>query len=691
MFLIRLGILFWALWVVFPFQVLAVKETKETRSLEEFLTEATEAATRSRLNIDQIPSSFTVLDRQMIERSGAVTVADLLRFVPGLEVLKEGNGSYHLIVRGNYSDRRILLLWDGQPINYLLTRRALSFFGFLPVDILERVEISRGPASAVYGSYAVGGVVNLIPRHWHKGGEIGGAYGVFDTARFFTSLGVDQKNRSFQLSAGAVTTNGDQIYVKADADGYPGTVDTHYDTNWQEARLRLGRIKARLFRFYVANSHYYGLNDRLGKTNSPEYHVTWLGARISFDFELPHDISGQLYTNWRQDLVNYGTFYFFHPDPDGKLYPIAPSPYPTYVAEKIRLRENTTGLVLSRDLSAHHLLVGLEFSQNSIRSAEAKINRQLVCLDPTDMSTCLPPLPEMAPQRSPWPQVTERYWAVFFQDQWEFTKEDEFNLGLRFDKYKGFSGELSPRLVWIHRFSPKFISKLIYGHGFRVPDLDALYDDHSPIVRGNPDLKPEKLDSIESVFIFKPHPRHRFSLSLFRMWLRDVLGRRNPGGAGGWMYQQGGDENVWGGEFSWRYLGKQWDLYLFASYQWGENEFDEPRPYVANVLAGGIFSYSFPRWPWEINLSWNYVGPRWRERYNLTRRYGYLPDTRPKLGDYLLVNLKIFYDLTENTTLWLGVTNLFDADIRYPSSFGGVPEDYREQGRYLELGVRFRF
>jgi len=655
--------------------------------LEAFLNKATEEATSSGLNIDQVPSSFTILDRHMIERSGAVTIAELLRFVPGLEVIREGNGSLHLIIRGNYSDRRVLILWDGQPLNVLLTRRALSFIGYLPADILERVEISRGPSSAVYGSYAVGGVINLVPRKWTKGGEAGAAYGAFDSARGFVSAGYEEGKTSVQFSAGASTTNGDRFRV-LDAVRVPGHVDLHHDTDWQETRLRFGGLSVRFFRFHIIHTHYYEVTDRLLRRDDQENDHTFLGGRLGYDFHLSPETEGEVYVNWRQDILDYNTFYIFHPTSLEPL-PLPPMDQPTLAREKARLREVTYGLRFTRKGDHHRLTLGSEFMENSVRSSQFSSNR-LLC-SPSDLRFCLIPLPEIERQHDPWPQVTERMWAVYFQDEWSLSEKDEINLGLRYDKYNGFSGEFSPRVVWIHRFSPRFVTKLIYGHGFRVPDLDALYDDHFPLVSGNPDLKPEKLDSVETVFIYKPTPRQRISLSLYRMWLRDVLGRRTPGGVGGWSYQQGGDEHVWGGEISFRHQGKMWDIYLFGGYQWGENEFDEPRPYVANVLAGGILSYACQCLPLEISLSWNYVGPRWREKYNLTREGTYVPDERPKLDGYTLVNLKMTYDLTERMSFWGAVINLFDDDIRYPSSYGGVQEDYRDQGRYWEIGFRVRF
>ncbi len=679
-----LGIVFSFLWCP-TIPALAADKGLPNESLQQFLSQATKIAVSTRLNIDQVPTAFTILDRQMIIRTGAVTVADLLRFVPGIEVIREGNGSYHVIIRGNYSDRRVLILWDGQPLNVLLTRRALQFIGYLPVDILERVEIIRGPSSSVYGSYAVGGVINLVPRKWANGGEGGGAYGSYDSRRVFVTGGVKRATYSLQFSSGAVNSRGEH-FTATDAVGESGPVSLNYDCNWQEFRVHFRGLGAHLFRFDMGIPHYYGISDRLSRGPDPKTRIEYLGGELTHDLSLTQYLRSHFYLRWRQDRVSYGTIYMTGPDdPVWDLLGLSTNGQPILTQEGNREREISFGFWTSWYTKTHDLKIGLDFMQNKILSSFLRANISF----PNPAI-----LPTLETQPPPWPRVAENMWALYLQDEWQIDSTNELNFGLRFDKYQGFTGEFSPRLVWIHRFSEALVSKLIYGHGFRVPDLDALYDNHYPFVWGNPHLRPEKLDSIETLFIFRPTFRQRFSFSIFRMWLRDVLDRRIPGGIGGWTFQQGGNEDVWGGELSWRYKGNQWDLYCFGSYQWGTNEFHEPRPYVANILSGGVVSYSFSSIPLELDFSFNYVGPRWREKYNLTRQGIYVPDIRKKLKGYFLANFKLRYFLTSHIICWFDVVNIFDNDIRYPSTYIdglGVKDDYRDQGRYFEFGLRFSF
>ncbi|HYV97912.1 MAG TPA: TonB-dependent receptor, partial [Gemmatimonadaceae bacterium] len=140
-------------------------------------------ATRSELPAKSQPISVTVFDRAAINASGARDVADLLRLVPGASVVSSGSfGSQTaLFMRGGESDY-VQVLVDGVPLN---TPGGAYDFGQLTLDNIERVEVVRGPASVLYGSDAVSGVVQIFTRTGSRSpgltGHVGGGtYGTWD-------------------------------------------------------------------------------------------------------------------------------------------------------------------------------------------------------------------------------------------------------------------------------------------------------------------------------------------------------------------------------------------------------------------------------------------------------------------------------------------------------------------------------
>ena len=122
-------------------------------------------ATRVPTAASLIPAGVTVIDRQTIEDRGYNTLTDALADVPGLRVSASGGpgGQASVFVRGTNSNH-VLVLRDGMPINDSSDPGSAFNFGVDTLSDVERIEVIRGPMAALYGSGAIGGVINLISR-----------------------------------------------------------------------------------------------------------------------------------------------------------------------------------------------------------------------------------------------------------------------------------------------------------------------------------------------------------------------------------------------------------------------------------------------------------------------------------------------------------------------------------------------
>lgn len=122
-------------------------------------------ATRVPTLIERIPAGVTVIDRAAIEASGYSTLTEALATVPGVRVVQSGGngGNASLFIRGTNSNH-VLVLRDGVPVNDPSDPGGLFNFGVDSLADVERIEVIRGPMSSLYGSGAIGGVVNLISR-----------------------------------------------------------------------------------------------------------------------------------------------------------------------------------------------------------------------------------------------------------------------------------------------------------------------------------------------------------------------------------------------------------------------------------------------------------------------------------------------------------------------------------------------
>ena len=134
-------------------------------------SEVVVTATRIPTPVMDIPSGVTVIDRQTIEERGYLTLTDALSAVPGIRVSQSGGpgGNASVFVRGTNSNQ-VLVLRDGMPLNDAADSSGAFNFGVDTLADVERIEVIRGPMAALYGSGAIGGVINLISRQGHEPG-----------------------------------------------------------------------------------------------------------------------------------------------------------------------------------------------------------------------------------------------------------------------------------------------------------------------------------------------------------------------------------------------------------------------------------------------------------------------------------------------------------------------------------------
>lgn len=135
----------------------------ETFTLDEYVV----TAARTETKLVDTPANITIVGADEIESRHYTNVAEVLKDVPGANVLDDGEGSYEKVVMLN-GDARVAVLVDGRRVNFAMgtaVGRASFDFNFLPdVNLIERVEILKGSGGALYGSDAVGGVVNIITK-----------------------------------------------------------------------------------------------------------------------------------------------------------------------------------------------------------------------------------------------------------------------------------------------------------------------------------------------------------------------------------------------------------------------------------------------------------------------------------------------------------------------------------------------
>jgi vitamin B12 transporter len=204
-------------------------------------------ATRVPEKLENIPAGVTVIDRRTIEERGYTTLVDALSAVPGVRVAQSGGpGSQaSVFIRGTNSNH-VLVLIDGVPVNDPADPGGAFNFGVDTLADVERIEIVRGPMSSVYGSEALGGVINIITKHGRGAphghltlgagsprqgiaqGDVSGGFGLWDYSANVQGLserGFDQTpQREIPVYTGEV--DGDRSKLAQVELGFTPVVDT---------------------------------------------------------------------------------------------------------------------------------------------------------------------------------------------------------------------------------------------------------------------------------------------------------------------------------------------------------------------------------------------------------------------------------------------------------------------------------
>jgi len=247
------------------------------------LPEMVVTATRSEIDKNELATASTVYTRKDIERLQAKTVPELLKGTTGLDLTQQGGDgkTTSVFMRGTNADH-VLVLIDGIKVGSATL--GTTSFEFIPIDQIERVEIIRGPHSSLYGSEAIGGVIQIFTR---KGAQSekptvtldagGGNYGTLRTAG---TVSGKWKNSWYSLGASHYNTEGFSAKQgkngrnEPDADGY-------YNTGLNARAGHRFENNAEIEAFYLRGE---GRSEFDGYINKTEFVNQVVGANASMNF-----------------------------------------------------------------------------------------------------------------------------------------------------------------------------------------------------------------------------------------------------------------------------------------------------------------------------------------------------------------------------------------------------------------------
>ncbi len=450
------------------------------------------------------PSSVTVITADDIAKHGYRTLADILQNVRGFFVTYDRNYS-SLGVRGfarpgDYNTR-ILLLVDGHRLNDNLYDEAMLGTEFpVDVDLIERIEIVRGPASSLYGSNALFAVINIFTK---RGRDVSGLELSSEAASFNTYSGRMTYGKKFQslefLLSGSFYGSRGQDHLFFPAFDSPATnygIASHLDDD--QLGSALSTVSFRDFTFQAA----YGTRDKGIPTaaygtlfNTPGTRTTDSHGYVDLSYTHTFADSWDVLARVFYDRYNYeGTYIYSSADNPAEITPNFDYGEGKWWGTEIQV----TRTVLQRN----RITVGGEYRDNILQQ-QSNYNSHPYELFLNDNRTSY---------------VT----GVYLQDELTITKKLSLNAGLRYDYYNRVDASTNPRAALVYRPLSQSAFKILYGSAFRIPNVYELYYSSPPNLP-NPTLKPEKIHTAEFVWEQGIGSHVWLSTSAFHTWMDGLI------------------------------------------------------------------------------------------------------------------------------------------------------------------------
>ncbi|MDD5271348.1 MAG: TonB-dependent receptor [Methylovulum sp.] len=651
----------------------------------------------------------SVITADQIKAMGATELHEVLETVPGVHAsLQPGSYEYNYSMRGisNGNNSEVLIMLNGTRITTPFSGTLMTSTE-LPLASIARVEVIRGPGSALYGADAFAGVINIITKKADdiNGTQIGVRGGNWDTQSAWGQHGGEWAGWKVATSLQYQHTQGDNGRTfKQDVQT---TLDNTFGTHASHAPGPLNS------RYEILNGHlnlqrkywnvgFWGFNsiddgvragnagalDPNGLANGQQYlgDVRFSTEDWLDDWELIAHTS-YLHSDFLAQLQLFPNNARLPIGGDGNINtinPITAINFPNGVNANVGRVENIPSVEFTsiyRGLKQHILRANTAYRYEALTSSESKnfgpgvINDTTQTMIDGHLTTVTgTPYVYLA-------DISRSIGSLVAQDEWQITHNWQLTSGVRYDNYSDFGGTINPRVALVWDISEQLTSKLLYGRAFRAPNFSELGTQNNPFVLGNKNLKPETINTTELSFDYRPWSALRTTLNLYYYEINNLILAVAKTDSSTPQYQNIGNQNGYGSEFEWDWqLSQKWQIKGNYAWQHAINDATNLRvtgvpEHHVYVAVGWRFS---PQWHFQPQLNW--IGGR-------TRAVG---DVRP-LDDYETVDLTLHgKKLLKHLNLSASLRNAFNEYPLEPAA-SALPQNLPLPGRsfYLEASVDF--
>lgn len=602
--------------------------------LQEFaLDDMVVTATRTESKMVDVPVNATVISAEKIADRHYLDVADALKDVPGATVIDSGEGADEkkIILNG---DERVLVLVNGRRVNFdvgTMSRASYDLNQIPDVSLIERIEVVKGHGGALYGSDAVGGVVNIITKKMeHSYGKVSMGFGS-NQARDAKAMYTIKEGKTGVMVAASKYKQGYYKY-KDVADNstkrWPG------DTKFENEKVSLK------------------IAQELTETSNLE---------VGYDFSKYSGISQYSVTSPWPSLIDkktnniYMKYDWLMNDTDQGYLQVYRNKYEYDNFGKID--EKVTGFEAQQAISTaenNKLVVGASYRSSHVNAVTASYNDKI------------------------------NNKALFVSDQWEFAPNWTLDAGVRYDKHSTAGSKTTWSAGLNKKFDENSHAYFNWGQVFKAPTLDDLYyyNDSKYESYGNPNLKPEKGDTWTIGYGTKIADKTSVNISYFQSKLEDAIDWDTTYSDNGSVsiarnvdkQKKNGMELSVGHE-----LNDNWDLeasytYIRVKNNDHGNGYVRDANYIPNMYRFGV-RYHDDLWNADLFL-----------------RGGSGADKSAYVDSkYMTLDMSVAYKATKDLSFYAKGYNLFNKAYAESAGVNGGTYTYPAQGRRFIIGAEYTF
>jgi len=622
-------------------------------NIEELMNVEVVTASKKPQRLREVPATVRIITAEQIKERGYLTLEEALSDLPGFQFRNIIGFNSYVFLRGIPSQNNLIVMMvDGIQINEL---NSGGFYGGGQYNLsnVKRIEVVYGPASALYGTNAVSGIINIITNNPRdiQGGSASVLLGNFDTRNIDFRYGHYDKENDFGFIISGMFKQSD----KADLRGAKG--DNNWTANMENFEDDLSFDGKLLYKNFsmglvfqdkqvpmTTNQKSVGTNYLDSGTN---WHIRFINSHIKYVYDKSSKWSFQSQLYYRNATVMDDTIAYIRSD------------YGATGGQEGRSRpnslvgfENQLNLLLIDKLN---IIAGFTWEEERLAQDYSKTYS-----GSPDVKPPTPTKPDM---------MTNHLASVYFQTQYRFVKSTELTLGLRHDNSSFYGTVNTPRIGLVFNKN-KFTTKLLYMEAFRAPKpWDYTYED------GNPDLESEILKSMEFSIAYSFTENFIANLSLYKNNMKGQLTKE------GRRWVNGPKLNTDGFELALGYIRGKIKSYFNYTYNSSTYENRERVPEIGKNNANiGILCAITNKI--KLDIRGNYIGKRKNAKTITATGSDYIDDAFIVSSNLSFLNLKGF-------DFQIICKNLLNTEYYHTSN--RPPDRYRQPQRSILIKAEYKF